>query len=496
MRYQISPARASHRAFFAFVLCVAAPCLPAAGPADVPAPLPEADWRARTEADVAAIDRWVRAVYPAWVDPEAKAFRPGWRTAVARARSEAARTRDVHGWRATVDGLSNSVGDLHMGMVETAPPARVHWAGIAVEALTDPRAADGLLRVRAVDASTLQDAVDRRVHLDDRWLGCDGRRPFDIMRRWLHPWSSNLDVPGESVRAAPSVFVDIGNPFSERPKRCRFVGPDGRVRDIDLRWREVDAMALREALRPARRLREPSDEIGLRFLEDGGAWIVIADFGRETPHTALRAAVAAERERILSAPYLVFDLRGNSGGNSLLADALAESLWGVGSVVAAPPLGDKLWRTGPEVEAAVESLRSSVAAWPDPPAQVLAAIDAMLPRLRAAAARGEVFLHEPDAPPSGSGSARPPAHRSPVYLLTDRGCVSSCILAADMLIRMGAVHAGDPTGRQTQYMEAWFQRALPSGAGQFVLPIAVMRFPSEQLGGGCAGASLARAQRR
>ena len=53
-----------------------------------------------------------------------------------------------------------------------------------------------------------------------------------------------------------------------------------------------------------------------------------------------------------------------------------------------------------------------------------------------------------------------------LILVTDRACFSSCLMAADLFRRLGALHVGEATDMSTRYMEIR-DIVLPSGLRTF-----------------------------
>jgi hypothetical protein len=64
--------------------------------------------------------------------------------------------------------------------------------------------------------------------------------------------------------------------------------------------------------------------------------------------------------------------------------------------------------------------------------------------------------------------------RPPVLVITDPGCGSACLDAADLWLALGAVHVGQETSADTIYMDAR-KDALPSGIGRAIVPMKVYR---------------------
>ncbi len=445
---------------------------------DVAAERSPPQWRDDTLRDIAAADMWVRSVYPGWVDPKNPEFRSRWTRALAIARRQALLVQSAAGYRAVMRALGNAAADPHVDFGGAPVGKLVQWAGIGLERRGDRYFATSADAVGLPsDSPPLRDAV---------FLGCDGRDADATLRHHLDGWAVAWDMPGNRTLYASSLFVDQENPFVARPRQCRFRTASARPVLITLQWREARREAVSQALRPFRRARPVTETIALSYADDGAAWFTIGNFGLEAAHATLREQIRRERQSILSRPYIVFDLRSNQGGNSALADALIETVWGSGAVPADAPIAAKRWRASNDVVDASRALRSRLGQWADVPTEVISAIDTMIPRLEAATAAERPFYTE-DA--SIAVPATRPSTRSakrlvvPAYVLTDGGCISSCIVAVNAFRRAGAVQVGDPTERQTRYVEAWFQRALPSGLGEVTLPIAIVPWRDSELGG-------------
>lgn len=435
------------------------------------------DWAATTREDVLALDGWLQAAYPAVVDGVDAGFNARWAAAKETALARAAQADDYAGWWFTLYALAATARDAHVTLGELSPPARRRWAGLALERRGDDWFA------RRVTAGL--EGIDTRVPDGARMLACDGEPAEAAVRKRLDLFVTNWEDHGLTTGRVANLFVDRGNPFVPPVRRCTFE-IDGKPAEVALRWTDVDAKALSAALAPFRRIKGQRERVDLAWGEDGAAWVTLGNLTDFAAHARLKDDVAAQRDRILAAPYLVFDLRGNGGGDSSLADALAKSLWGEDNFVPAPAGQPKRWRASPFVAETLQQTRDAVAASPNPNPNLIAMADALLPLLRDAIAAGQAMVDDPenraaiDAAATGRAT---PRHAAPVFVLTDGGCGSSCILATYMLKRMGAIHAGEPTLKNTMYGEAWVQRPLPSQLAVAVLPVASMPYPPGHLGG-------------
>jgi hypothetical protein len=94
--------------------------------------------------------------------------------------------------------------------------------------------------------------------------------------------------------------------------------------------------------------------------------------------------------------------------------------------------------------------------------------------MQAAHAKGEKLWRDPEdkEPPVPGDPPAPP--RGPVYFVTDSGCGSACLDAADLWAALGAIQIGQQTSADTLYMDVR-QDVLPSGVARLSVPMKVYR---------------------
>ncbi|HTU10935.1 MAG TPA: S41 family peptidase [Allosphingosinicella sp.] len=451
------------------LLCLCLAALPARAQEAPPAP----NWRERTLADVAAIDQAVRDIHPAAADPATPGFAADWAESVRTARRRAEEASDRAAWAGTLRILVNSLRDAHavVSIAPQRPAPPLWWTGYAVEHIA------GRWFLRPVDAP---DAPAGELRL----LRC-GARPIDaVAASQLDLTVTNWWVTANRSIAGARLLVDGGNPFVRRLERCTVLVDGRREREIVFAWRQADAAAVASAVRPYQRRRTGEARFDLAWQADGSAWLSIPSFTDSQGNAALREAVRGALPRLRRAPYIVLDVRGNSGGNSQLGTALSAVLWGEGSLLPEPPPGQpKRWRASRQLIAAMRATRAAQSGNPE----LVAFVDAALPAIEAGLARGEALVVDPGVAADADRRRRPrarPARTGPVLVLTDGGCGSSCIMFVNEVRRMGARQIGDPTDRNTVYGEQWAMTRLPSGEADLYLPSAVYGWAERELGGG------------
>jgi hypothetical protein len=440
----------------------------------------EAPWKDIARADIAAVDGWVRGLYPAMEDPANPQFTLQWKNAVDLAESRSETISSHTDWLHVMSALMRSARDGHVAFRPNSQPETVAWAGLALEKRGNQYIA------RTVVNGSL--AVEKRIPDEAALLGCDGKVADKVLEEHLDLFVANWKVPAERTYTASQLFVDTGNPFVDRPGQCRFRSRNGKLHDIELAWHEASQATLADALKPFQRIRQQRSKIELAFSDDGAAWITLGNLGDYAAISSLQSRLESRRDEILSAPYLVWDLRGNGGGDSSLADKLAITLWGkIVAPAQAATANGKRWRASALSIETVKTIRNQVANSPNPNPGLLAAADKLIPALEAALKEGQPFatvsLTAPETRGDNVHAVSAPEHSNPVLVLTDAGCFSSCINALYMLKRMGAVHVGEPTRKNSIYGESWFVRKLPSGKGMVMLPMAIEPQSRDQLGG-------------
>jgi hypothetical protein len=254
---------------------------------------------------------------------------------------------------------------------------------------------------------------------------------------------------------------------------------------VALKWRTEAASGVLDLALPLQRTPAARRPVSLAWRPDGSALVTIGTLGDEALLTALEARLTAEQARLRAAPYVVFDLRGNRGGNSTWGRRYAEILWGEAAVAARerPGLG-KDFRASPET---VEALKAVAAQFMGrgPETEPVVRYWLGLAERVAAAPEHDRALFRDYGPeePKPAGPPPPSLYGRPVFVLTDAGCFSSCVIAADTLRRLGARQVGEVSGQNEEFGEAAGPLALPSGLARLWVPISIIRQARESLGG-------------
>jgi hypothetical protein len=274
--------------------------------------------------------------------------------------------------------------------------------------------------------------------------------------------------PTFSLLAIQSMF-DLGLGWT--PKRCVFVLPDGsrKTYALAMRGTEDPAMA-RQAQAAWYRARSPGTPVGLSSIGAGKTWVGMPNFDGASSGAAYEALYP----RLAALPksgWVVFDLRGNGGGNSSWGTRALAALFGDGFAehLSAAGGAEKYLVANANTVAVLKHYISAPEFGADK-----SGFEADLARVEAAMRAGEklaLVAGEPgaaDAPVAGA--KRPNGPR--IAALIDRSCFSSCmnflqqIRAIDDSVVLGEATIGySPFGEISRV-------ALPSGLGSLAIPTA------------------------
>jgi hypothetical protein len=163
-------------------------------------------------------------------------------------------------------------------------------------------------------------------------------------------------------------------------------------------------------------------------------------------------------------PLVVFDVRGNRGGDSIYAERLAHTLWGDQVIRANEPYrGDEICRVSAlNRRFFADSLKEfnekhEATEYVAPFTQLVKVMDA-------AQSRGIplVTIHHP--PPDRPNLTPTNLMKGTVVVLTDYVCNSACLYVLDLYLRLpNVIQAGVTTSADTIFMEVGTQ-TLPSGS--------------------------------
>src|ERR1700754_693620 len=427
------------------------------------------DWGDALRKDAQALHDDLAANHPGPVDPLNPGFAVANDKGLALALDRAKQTHDYAGYFFEYLSYASTFNDGHLGVRTEGPgvpPLPNRWPGFLT-------AYDHTGAQRVVTRSD-----DAPVPLGARLVSCDGRPADRLAEEIVGSQYGRWQLRSQQVWRGGALFLDNGNPWVERPARCVF-DVDGKQQTVALDWKPLDEAAAKERL--AATYRRQRDPIGMRTFPDGTVWITLSDFDGATDGAAAKALepliarLQKERRTIVDAPRIVLDLRANNGGSSDWSQQVAKAIWGEARVDDAnktPITVD--WRASTANIASIRAYGEALRKAPGSSKEMMDWVNSVADGMTKARDEGKPFWRAPNDDDTPSKAHPLPAPKARVFMVTDSGCASACLDAADVWLARGAIHGGEETSADTLYMDIRVA-TLPSGIGRLGAAMKVYR---------------------
>jgi hypothetical protein len=271
-----------------------------------------------------------------------------------------------------------------------------------------------------------------------------------------------------STLAQQSMF-DAGLGWT--PKECVFTLPDGSRKRYALSSRRVPDQVSAERVNAVQRQRfAVASPVGVVSVAPGRYWVGMPDFDGAR-HGAAYEAVYGRLAALAAPRWVVFDLRGNGGGDSSWGNRALAALFGT-------PFAQQLEKAGglEEYMAASEGTAATLKRYLSLPqfAANKAYLEAALVQVEAAMRKGEKLALVDGEPGAADRPLAPAArpHGPRIVALIDRNCFSSCMNFVQQIQAIDdSVVLGEPTIGYSPFGEISMV-PLPSGLGQLQIPTA------------------------
>jgi hypothetical protein len=301
---------------------------------------------------------------------------------------------------------------------------------------------------------------------------CDGAWIGTWLQMQVAPYvNAGVEYSATFSTLARQTMFDKGLGWT--PSQCVFVLPDGSRKRYALPLRSVPGevpQARLDQLQP--RWRAAAKPVGLTLLAPGKHWVGMPNFNGARSAKAYEA-LYPQLAALPKSGWVVFDLRGNGGGDSSWGTRALKALYGdayAGSLAAAGGASKYLIADANSVAVlkryiAAPEFASSKAENEEDLAKVEAA-------MRAGA---KMALVSGQAGASSAPVIVPRPHGPRVAAVIDRDCFSSCMNFLQRLRAMGdTVVLGEATKGYSPFGEI-ARHELPSGRGALYIPSALFR---------------------
>lgn len=425
-------------------------------------------WPSVARTDLDFMYHTLRDNHPGAIDQRNPYFKEWLEKGYAAAGASAQKAASLADAKRVLARYAAGFGDMHLQVSFSDSARAIQWPGLIVERIG----------TRYLVAGRAQGWPVSLPAAGAELVSCDGRTADTLMTEDILPAVYNAPTLGAVKNIfAQALFTDAE--LTPHQYRSCVFADGGAHKRFDMAWRGISRIAWFEQRGKA--IPEVSHKSSITQVAPKTYWIHLPQFSPGPDEEKELKALIARTASLRDAELLIFDTRGNGGGNSQWGDDVLEGLYG------APYLrymrakqGDRGYAEYRASQANLDYIDSKL---PDLKRQFGAGSDTvrhqagLVARLRSALASGAPFVRQsPERPPAALPAAAPvPLTRARAVLVTDSDCVSSCLDFADAVRSLpGMQHLGQTTNADTLFMEVRYVD-LPSKLGSLVVAQKVYR---------------------
>lgn len=356
--------------------------------------------------------------------------------------------------------------DGHVGVSFSHQAARLRWPGFIVH----QQGADTVVTMTASNWPADLPAVGSILK------HCDGLTPQQLLEQKILPYKIQLpELTAVQTKNMPLILRMDDSWQGDALTQCEFSHQNSTF-NHSLTWRNTSQHHWQQQNAAL----VANTEFSLHSFAPNSYWITLPTFTPSSPQQDRLKQITSQLTELRDAEMIVFDVRGNGGGNSQWGTDMAIALYGKDHVysVISPLFSQQspYWRASPDNTAAVVDIVETVSRQFGPDSEATQVFSDLAVRM---AEKGSHQLVPQRKSNSASAQAEdieqsPALSRAKVVLLTDAHCASACLDFADVMLPLGAYHAGHPTFADTVYMDVRFVE-LPSKLGHLAVPQKVYR---------------------
>lgn len=310
------------------------------------------------------------------------------------------------------------------------------------------------------------------------WIGCDGLSAEEVLQTMIAPFSDRRI--GEESRNTRVSVLWMQLPVANNLRECTFRTVAGDTMQLPVAYQPITFDEL-----PGRSQGGEARLVNAFELSDGVLWVRAGNFKLREGSTDRQELerILAELAKVHDVRAIVFDSRGNRGGDSGIGDQIFEAATGgldfEQTDLDSLPRYYAQWRVSDFLAqflgSAIDKNTKLYGADSPRVADEIAFRDKVL----AAKAAGQAWVDQ-DAGRTltrkdvAARHGRLRRFDAKVAMLTESECVSACLDFADIVLQVpGVVHVGQATGADSVYMVG-SRSQMPSG-NVFVMPVKVWR---------------------
>jgi hypothetical protein len=451
-------------------LIVAACTLCAAGAGRSADKTPD-EWQALARADLDATRAAIVAAHPGYIDDQNPKFRAWTEQGYREALALVPRVASYDGMLAAVRWYVSGFRDGHFIYSDDKRDNtyRVRTNGWVLD-----RAGDAY-----VVAGHNPEWQGPLPALDAKLLGCDGRAPQTLVDEDAAPYVERRGLPDlQGVLAGVLAYPPLpGMGYTT----CEFEQADGKRLTFPVSYQTVSAGSIfKTRARPPRRV----ERRNAYTFEDGVLWIRAQNFMLAPPQVKELDAMLKEIAALQGVRTIVFDARGNGGGDSSVGNQILVAATG-GLDFEREGL-DRLPKTYPQwrvSDVALEAMDRYVGIMTQrygADSERARDMARLREQFRAAKQAGRPWVDQPGGPritraEVAQRHGRMKRFDGTVAVIADATCASACLDFVDQVrLLPNSIQLGQTTSSDTVYLESAGRVVLPSG-NHLVMPLKVWR---------------------
>jgi hypothetical protein len=422
-------------------------------------------WSLKTAQDLHAIHQLIAENDPATAGYATLGFTQWYEPGLQKSLKMAKKVDSYTGYFATLRFYANGFNSEHLNVNSLIKSEHADWPGFIVAG----RNGHYTVVYRQPQQNDLP-----LIH--DELLSCDKLSPDSLMKKYVLPFTSNgyINVKTTWDTYIPFLFLNTQNPWYTPAKQCIFL-ENGKSKIYSLHWQNINPAQFEQMASPL--AFGPTPPFSTRNF-DGNVWIAIPTFHTRNiknidPNYYSLLKIIKNIPSYRNKKSIVFDLRGNTGGDAYYSRAILRSLYGNNYIVS---LGKQhIWN------------QTWLAAYRVSPANInffrKKGEKNISDQLFNAAKQHKSILILPVMTPAKKSLLKTnnPV-KAKVFLLTDGRCGSSCWLFVRELLQIPNVTLiGHATHFMTRYTSA-NSFNLPSGNAQVNIPVQVFVKPLDHFG--------------
>lgn len=425
-------------------------------------------WPQMAQTDLDFVYRTLQENHPGALDKENPYFKDWMERGYAAASASARQARSLADEKRLLSRYMAGFADGHLQIGYNVAARAMRWPGIIV-GRTGSRY---LITGRAPQWPAPLPALGAEL------VSCDGRAPDALMNQDILPAVFNL-TSSDAVKNIFMYYLMLDDDQTPHQyARCTF-SDAGAAKEFPLEWtgiERIDYLAQWRAANP-----QVSRHSTIAQVAPKTWWVHLPDFTPGAEQEAELKKVIAQMPELRTAALVIFDTRGNHGGDSQWGESVLEGLYG-------KPYTDYLrqkqdnqsyaeWRVSKgnfdHLAVIIERRARQFKSAPGEENE----FTALYARMAKALENGTPFVRQTLAAPGphAPAVAHKPLSTARAILVTDSDCASACLDFADVVLLLpGARHFGQTTGADTLFMDIRYVD-LPSQLGTLAFAQKVYR---------------------